>query len=73
MDGYTYATRKEDNSQSSNLYFGFQKFVENRYKLNTTQHSWELLISFMTLSEEEAFERTKELWAKYKAEHDSGN
>jgi len=68
MDGYIHATWKEDKLDRSDPYFGFQKFVEKRYEM--TQHSWENLISFMTMSEGEAFEKTKTLCAKYKAEHE---
>src|SRR5215510_11104638 len=69
MDGYIHATWKEGKHDNSDAYFGFQKFVENRFELTRT-HSWENLISFMTISEAEAFEETKTLWAQYKAQQE---
>src|SRR5215471_15487594 len=68
MDGYIHAIWKEGKLDQSDAYFDFQKFVENRFEI--TQHSWDNLISFMCLSEAEAFEDTKTLWAQYKAQHE---
>jgi len=70
MDGYIHAAWKEGKHDNSDAYFGFQEFVENRFKLNLRTQRWENIISFMTISEAEAFEKTKTLWAQYKAQHE---
>ena len=70
MDGYIHAIWKEGKLDQSDAYFDFQKFVENRCNLNIRTKSWENIISFVTISEAEALEHTKTLWAQYKAQHE---
>lgn len=46
------------------LITGFQKYVENRYKLNT-DHGWWQLIRFFSFTEEEAFYQFYRLFDEY--------
>lgn len=56
-----------DNSYRDDLYANFTQWVAMRFNVETS-HDWASIISFMAMSEQRAYEMTKELWQEYKNE-----
>lgn len=61
-----------DNCYRDDLYVNFTQWVANRFNIETS-HDWSSIISFVAMSEQSAYEMTKELWQEYKEQesHDA--
>jgi hypothetical protein len=67
MQGYMAGQYELGVDHEKDIYNGFQRWVEKRYKIRTTQ-SWQAIVTFMSNDEAGAFELTRELWKEYKTQ-----
>jgi hypothetical protein len=68
IKGFTYGYQSDREQAEDKTFNGFQNWIENHFKISQS-HSWHNTILFMSFCDENrAFERTKELWEKYKTE-----
>jgi hypothetical protein len=68
MSGFKFGSQSVQDKIQDETYDGFQSWVENHFEISQS-HSWHNTILFMSFCDENrAFERTKELWEKYKTE-----
>lgn len=67
IDGFAFAKYRLGNTGKDRLYAGFQDWIAERFHIKTA-HNWACIISFMGVSESNAFTLLKELWSEYKAE-----
>lgn len=56
IGGYTHHENFKKNNLDDDWMKDFQKYIENRYRLNTT-HNWASIIQFFSNTEEEAFNK----------------
>lgn len=67
MHGFTIALEMGGMPHEGDIYFGFQKWVEDRYKLEPVRQ-WQHIITYMSPDEDYGWERAKELWGEYKSQ-----
>ena len=72
VDGYRYALWKTGDDDESGPYYGFQRFVEERYNVRTS-HSWDRIVCFMAADDVGGFELTKEMWKEYRSQYLAGS
>jgi hypothetical protein len=61
IDGYGDRTVRDD------LYSQFNFWIAAKFNIKSA-HNWETIITFIGVSEQKAFELTKQLWAEYKTD-----
>lgn len=67
LQGYRYACYEQGVTfleQEDVLFSGFQKWIEEKYKIESS-HSWDAIILFYTGNEEEAFRNFNVLFNEY--------
>jgi len=68
VKGFAAGRRIRNMQLEAPIYYGFHDWLANRFGFGSSQ-SWSSIISFMGISEANAFELAKKLWEEYKKEY----